>query len=253
MADAASVNATVGSGSAFFTSANVNRAGGTAAGTVIAQNATVTGVTLSGAKAGNYVVGSSLASGTITPAVLTVTADNTSKFTGLSDPTFTASYSGFVNGENAASAVSSLTFSRVAGETSGSAYAITPTAVASNYAVTARTGTLSIIGFDTLLVTVGNSSAVYGSLSGNLNARAAYAKNTGTVNNPYTTVYTWTPTGSTAGSSNSLTLTFSDATALAPNVNTISVTISSAAGATSNVGTYAITAATPVNTQQLQR
>ena len=141
-----------------------------------------------------------------------------------------------------------MTFSRVAGETSGSAYAITPTAVASNYAVTARTGTLSIIGFDTLLVTVGNSSAVYGSLSGNLNASAAYAKNTGTVNNPYTTVYTWTPTGSTAGSGNSLTLTFSDATALAPNVNTISVTISSAAGATSNVGTYAITAATPVNT-----
>ncbi|MGE5375202.1 MAG: MBG domain-containing protein, partial [Bacteroidota bacterium] len=40
-----------------------------------------------------------VSTGTITPTLLTVTADNQNKLTGEADPTFTYQYSGFVNGE----------------------------------------------------------------------------------------------------------------------------------------------------------
>jgi hypothetical protein len=73
-----------------------------------------------------------------------VTADSKAKTYGAADPTFTATYAGFVNSENAAVLGGSLAFTRASGENVGN-YLITPNSLTSdNYAITFNTGTLSI-------------------------------------------------------------------------------------------------------------
>jgi hypothetical protein len=66
------------------------------------KTVTATGLTLTGTDAGNYALASSSASTTasINLAPLTVSADNKSKTVGVSNPTLTATYVGFVNGED---------------------------------------------------------------------------------------------------------------------------------------------------------
>jgi len=241
-ADVSAVSLAAGAGFASFNSANVNRSGGT----VIAQNATVTGITLSGLKAGNYRVANAAATGTITPASLTITADSVANFVGLSDPTFTATYRGFVNGETATALTTGPGFSRAAGSSAGN-YSVTPSATANNYSITAVAGTLTIIGYETLVVSATNASSVYGSSIGALGATAAYAKNNGTTGAPLTVVYTLSQTGSTVSAGSTL-LSFSDATAGLANTTTISVAISTAATSASAVGTYSLLAGTPTVT-----
>src|SRR5439155_17269458 len=79
-------------------------------------------------------------------APLMVTAKNASKVYGQANPAFTASYSGFVNGDTASSLGGTLSFSTPA--TSSSAvgtYAITPSGVAAtNYTITFVNGTLTV-------------------------------------------------------------------------------------------------------------
>src|SRR5207302_11093908 len=93
---------------------------------------------------GNYsisFIGNAL---TITPALLSVTADAKSKTYGASDPPFTASYVGFVYGETSAVLRGAVSFSRASGENVGG-YLITPSGVTSaNYTITFNTGTLTI-------------------------------------------------------------------------------------------------------------
>ena len=80
----------------------------------------------------------------ITPAPLTITADNKSKEFGEVDPTLTVSYAGFVNGEDATDLTGTLAVIRVAGE-SVDTYAITASGLAStNYAITYTSGTFTI-------------------------------------------------------------------------------------------------------------
>jgi len=56
-----------------------------------------------GADVGNYsIADQSTATANVTSAALTMTAQNASKLIGQADPSFTATYSGFVNGETAA-------------------------------------------------------------------------------------------------------------------------------------------------------
>jgi hypothetical protein len=82
---------------------------------------------------------------TVDKAALSVTADAKIKTSGTFDPAFTASYSGFVNGESSTVLLGTLTFVRATGETVGS-YLITPSGVTSaNYAITFNTGILTII------------------------------------------------------------------------------------------------------------
>jgi trimeric autotransporter adhesin len=66
------------------------------------KSVTATGLTLGGSMAGDYVLASSSASTTasITPATLTVSADNKSRPFGQPNPPLTASYSGFGTGDN---------------------------------------------------------------------------------------------------------------------------------------------------------
>ncbi len=94
----------------------------------------------------NYVPGTL----TITPAPLSIIANDLTRRTGVENPTFTARYSGFVNGDTSA-VVSGLQFSTPASASSpAGSYTITPFgASAANYAITYGPGTLSVL--DTLV------------------------------------------------------------------------------------------------------
>ena len=81
---------------------------------------------------------------TVTPAGLTVVAADASRAYGQSNPVFTASYVGFVNGETNTVLTGTLIFDRAPGTNVGS-YLITPSGLTSdNYALTFHPGTLTI-------------------------------------------------------------------------------------------------------------
>jgi hypothetical protein len=110
---------------------------------------------------GNYTITFNTGSLTIGKAALTITADNKSKTYGAADPTFTASYAGFVNGETATVLGGTLTFARAPGENVGS-YLITPSGQTSgNYAITFNIGSLTI-GKAALTITADNKTKTYG-------------------------------------------------------------------------------------------
>jgi uncharacterized protein YfiM (DUF2279 family) len=99
----------------------------------------------------NYTVGNvnniANTAGAITPAILTVTADNKSKICGLPNPPLTASYNGFVGGENANVLSLPAVLSTTATTTSGAGkYPITASdATAANYTIQYGNGTLLVI------------------------------------------------------------------------------------------------------------
>jgi hypothetical protein len=99
---------------------------------------------------GNYTVnftGSTLA---ITRAPLSITADSKAKALGATDPAFTVTYTGFVNGEAPSALGGTLTFTRAPGESVGS-YSITPSGLTgANYAISFNPGTLTIFGLPLL-------------------------------------------------------------------------------------------------------
>src|SRR5262249_39130767 len=77
---------------------------------------------------------------------LTVTAIDANKVYGQPNPAFAASYSGFANGDTAASLGGTLTFSTPATTTSPvGSYPVTPSGVTSaNYSITFASGTLTV-------------------------------------------------------------------------------------------------------------
>jgi hypothetical protein len=116
-----------------------------------AYNYTGGTIALSGAAAGNYSGAAFLPNAnllSITPAALSVTANNANRATGLPNPAFSASYSGFQFGETPAVLSGALAFSTAA--TAGSPagiYSITPSAQTSaNYNVTYFNGLLTVAG-----------------------------------------------------------------------------------------------------------
>ena len=101
----------------------------------------------------------------VSPATLTVTANNTNRLYESTNPVFTASYSGFVNGDNGSvlSGNPSLNCSAATNSNVGS-YTITPTQgtlSAANYTFTFVNGTLTV-NKATLHVTANNKSRQYG-------------------------------------------------------------------------------------------
>jgi hypothetical protein len=106
---------------------------------------------------------------TVTKATLTVTADNKSRAYGAANPSFTASYSGFKNGETPATSGMTGSPSLTTGATatssvSGSPYTITAalgTLAADNYGFALVNGQLTITGA-TLTVTADDKSREYG-------------------------------------------------------------------------------------------
>ena len=90
---------------------------------------------------------------TISPKALTVTADDKRKTQGLANPVLTASYDGFVNGENINVLTTQVTLSTAADVNSpaGTAYPITASgAAAANYTINYVAGTLTVVAWPDL-------------------------------------------------------------------------------------------------------
>ena len=117
---------------------------------------------------------------TVTPAVLTVTADAQARLYGDANPALSASFSGFVNGDTAGVVTGSASLSTAATAASvvGS-YAITATAgslAAANYSFRFAVGTLTITQAH-LMVTIDDQSKVYGDAIPTLTATLTGFKN----------------------------------------------------------------------------
>lgn len=109
---------------------------------------TVTGLTLSGSKAGTYTLAMPALTASITPRQLTVTAENKRKVYGESIPSLTAAYSGFAPGETSSVLTRLPELTTTATRTSPvGAYPITITPgspAAQNYIFTLINGTLTV-------------------------------------------------------------------------------------------------------------
>ena len=112
------------------------------------KTVTATGFTLTGAAKDNYTLkaGPWTTTADINPAPLTVTADNKSKKLDDPNPTFTASYSGFVPGETQSVLGGTLNFAtNVPNPEQVGTWNITPSGLtSSNYNITFKPGTLTI-------------------------------------------------------------------------------------------------------------
>lgn len=160
----------------------------------------VTGLSLSGADAGNYSLGSTSVSGNIgvvTPKDLTVTGTDASVTYGAATPSLTATFSGFAPGEDASNLGGSLNVSTPANSGSGvGSYAVTPAGLSSsNYAITYVPGTLSIAPAD-LTVTANDATKLYGAVLPNFSASFG-----GLVNSDPSTVVTGLLFSTSAGAS----------------------------------------------------
>ena len=167
-------------------------------------------ITPSGLTSGNYTIAFNTGTLTILKAALSITADAKTKIFGAADPAFTATYSGFVNGETPAVLGGTLAFTRAPGQNVGS-YLITPSGQTSgNYVITFNTGTLTITAPAPLLfplALVGKTNVVISwSAVSNGTYRVQYQ--------PVLNATNWTDllgdvtaTGSTASKTDSLTTT----------------------------------------------
>jgi hypothetical protein len=170
-------------------------------------------ITASGAVDSNYTISYTAGTLTVTPAALTITANNQSKVYGAALPKLTVSYSGFVNGDTSASLTTQPTVTTAAKTSSPvGSYAITASgAVDPNYTISYTAGTLTVTPAP-LTVTANNQTKVYGQA------------------NPALTVsYSGFVNGDTSASL------------------TTQPTVSTTATTTSPVGTYAITASGAVD------
>jgi hypothetical protein len=112
---------------------------------------------------GNYTINFTGSGLTITPAALSVTADAKSKTYGAADPAFTATFIGFVNGENPTALGGPLSFARAPGQNVGD-YLITPGGLtSSNYVISFNPGILSITKTP-LAVTADAKTKTYGAV-----------------------------------------------------------------------------------------
>jgi hypothetical protein len=120
-------------------------------------------ITASGAVGTNYSISYVAGTLTVTTAPLTITANSTNKVYGAALPTFTASYSGFVNGDTAASLDTAVTLGTTASASSSvGTYPITASgAVGTNYSISYVAGTLTVTTAP-LTITANSTNKVYG-------------------------------------------------------------------------------------------
>ena len=129
---------------------------------------------------------STAVSPTVTPAVLTVTANNASRLYGDANPTFTSTITGFKNSETLAT--SGVTGAAALSTTAAAAspvasYAITAAAgtlAASNYTFVFSNGTLAV-NKATLTVTTQNASRIYGNANPTFTSTMTGFKNSETL------------------------------------------------------------------------
>jgi predicted outer membrane repeat protein len=122
-------------------------------------------ITASGAVDEDYMISYVAGNLTVTPAPLTITANNQTKVYGTALPTLTASYTGFVNGDTSANLTTLPTVTTTATPAShvdGSPYAITASgAVDDDYAISYVAGNLTVTPAP-LTITSNNQTTVYG-------------------------------------------------------------------------------------------
>jgi hypothetical protein len=118
-----------------------------AAGTVLPAGTQTLSMTFTPADTTDYTGASASVQITVTPAPLTITANNASKTLDAANPSFTATYSGFVLGQNASALTGTLSCATTATTTSQvGSYPITCSGqTSSNYAITHVNGTLTIV------------------------------------------------------------------------------------------------------------
>jgi hypothetical protein len=109
----------------------------------------VSGLSLAGTDAGNYQLAASSLSadiGTITPASLTITANNASRQVGVENPAFSSTHTALVPGDSLASLTGVLSYATTAAkESPAGTYAITPFGLTSgNYTITWVDGVLTV-------------------------------------------------------------------------------------------------------------
>ena len=123
-------------------------------------------ITASGGVSNNYTFTYVAGTLTVTPAVLTVTANDQTKVYGAVNPALTITYGGFVGSDNAASLTTQPTASTTAITSSpAGAYPITVSGgVSNNYTFTYVAGTLTITKA-VLTVTANNQTKVYGAVN----------------------------------------------------------------------------------------
>jgi hypothetical protein len=149
--------------------------GGTLAFTTLATQASGVGsydVTPGGLSSGNYAITYVAGTLSVTPAPLTITADDATKVYGAAPPTLGASYAGFVNGDTAASlaAAPTLRTAAIAASHVG-AYAITASgAVDPDYTIGYVQGNLAITRAR-LTITADSQSIAFGAAPGPLTAQ----------------------------------------------------------------------------------
>ena len=158
-------------------------------------------ITASGAVDANYTIRYVAGSLTVTPAPLTVTANNQTKAYGAALPTLTASYSGFVNGDTSASLTTPptvMTTATAASHVANSPYMITASgAVDSDYSFTYLTGALTVTPV-ALAITAVNQNKIYGAT-----LPALTATYSGFVNGDTSTSLTTQPTLTTTATEGS--------------------------------------------------
>jgi filamentous hemagglutinin family protein len=119
-------------------------------------------ITPAGASAANYTITYAAGTLTVNPAPLTITANDASRLYGAAQPSFSASYSGLVNGDNPSVVTGLQLTTNATGGSNVGAYPITPSgASAANYAIAYTPGTLTVNPAP-LTITANDGSAVYG-------------------------------------------------------------------------------------------
>lgn len=120
-------------------------------------------ITASGYSSVSYAISYAPGTLTVTPAALTITADSASRTYGAANPAFSATYTGFVEGEDETVLTGSLSLTTTATATSpAGTYPITAgDLTSSNYTITFVDGTLTV-NKAPLTVTAQNASRTYG-------------------------------------------------------------------------------------------
>ena len=158
-----------------------------------AKNVNVPGLSISGTDSGNYSLANSSAVATadITPVLLTVTADDKSRAYAAANPAFTATITGYVNGESASVITGSADLATLADTNSVvGTYPITAaigSLTATNYTFSFVDGTLTITPY-ALTVSADNKARTYGAANPALTGSVTGLQNGDNITADYATV-----------------------------------------------------------------
>lgn len=156
-----------------YTSSNPAVATVSTAGLIHIVGVGTTNINASQASDGNYLAANETQQLVVNKATLTITADNKTKFEGAANPSLTATYNGFVNGETESVLQSPISLTTTATTASlVGTYPITVSgATAVNYNINFVDGVLNVVGRITPVITFNTIPAVtYGDADFNANA-----------------------------------------------------------------------------------